>query len=268
MSSPSKSTSEVGENATLYKAKEKFLAHLENVDTSNGPVNTPNVLKFHFKPEIEAELRAFVTEHGCSMETRIVSRAEQDKIDKRVKSCSQYTSFTVTPEAQREYRKNLQVPLTPTSDSVPKRVPKKVVLRRPNSNGKKPRAKTRSPILSRRIKQTPVERDTPESEDPLGLEQDDDDVVPKTASDPSSASDEMAIRIPIKKFDELCGRLASALLLLPTMDVERAVDCRDELVEVAHELRELRPASLKRGVSVAAGEGEGSRPAVKRLREA
>ncbi|KAJ7248882.1 hypothetical protein B0H12DRAFT_1123190 [Mycena haematopus] len=64
MSSPRKSEYDVGEDATLHKAKQKFLQHLEEVDCSDGLTNNL-VLKFHLSPEVESELNAFVTEHDC-----------------------------------------------------------------------------------------------------------------------------------------------------------------------------------------------------------
>ncbi|KAJ7270782.1 hypothetical protein B0H12DRAFT_1093891 [Mycena haematopus] len=50
---------DVGEDATLHKAKQKFLQHLEEVDCSDGLTNNL-VLKFHLSPEVESELNAFV----------------------------------------------------------------------------------------------------------------------------------------------------------------------------------------------------------------
>jgi hypothetical protein len=50
---------------TDSQAKQKFLQHLEEVDTSEGIANTL-VLKFRLDPEVESALNAFVTDHGCS----------------------------------------------------------------------------------------------------------------------------------------------------------------------------------------------------------
>lgn len=80
-----------------------FLKHLEEVDTTEGLANTL-VVKFRLEPEVEDALNKFVEAHGCSyvssishidyinnerdssMESRLLSREEQDKIDKRRKT--------------------------------------------------------------------------------------------------------------------------------------------------------------------------------------
>jgi hypothetical protein len=59
-------------------------------------------------------------------------------------------------------------------------------------------------------------------------------------SDSESDSERpVMLSIPKAKFDSYCTRLADVLLLLPTVDLERGKECRDALVEVAHEMREF-----------------------------
>ncbi|KAJ7485077.1 hypothetical protein B0H11DRAFT_2018056 [Mycena galericulata] len=86
----------------FQKAKAIFLKHLKEVDTTEGPVDEV-VLKFYLPAETESALDALVRNHGCTMSTRIISRAEQNAIDPRRKSCAQYTSVLVTPEAQATF---------------------------------------------------------------------------------------------------------------------------------------------------------------------
>ncbi|KAJ7140834.1 hypothetical protein C8R44DRAFT_974578 [Mycena epipterygia] len=212
-----------GEDSSLHKAKQMFLKHLEEVDTSEGLTNTL-VVKFRLEPEVEDALNKFVEAHGCSMESRVLTREEQDKIDKRRKTCAQYTWFMVTPEAQEEYLKDRKAPLKRPSSA--KATPKKVTPKKatPAKSARKPKDKTVKPV---------TKKETPESEDsnqfllPAQREEDGD-----------------MLRIPRAKFDDLCARLADALLLLPTTDMVRGTECRDALVDVAHEMRELK--SLKR----------------------
>ncbi|KAJ6463375.1 hypothetical protein C8R45DRAFT_1025481 [Mycena sanguinolenta] len=247
MSSPQKSDYGVGEDSTLHKAKQKFLEHLETVDTSDGLTNTL-VLKFRLTPEIEAELNAFVVENGCFMESRVLSREEQDKIDKRQKNCAQYTWFQVPPEAQEKYLKNRKVSISPGKKATPKKVapPAKT----PSAAKKTPSTKLAKPSTSTPAKSarktSKQKRDTPESEEEDGAVPETDDVV----------------SIPTGKFDDLCGRLASAMLLLPTVDPARGAECRDMLLEVAHEMRQLRP--LKRALHDEDGAGKGEKSAKKR----
>jgi len=242
---------------TDSQAKQKFLQHLEEVDTSEGLANTL-VLKFRLAPEIEAELNAFVTEHQCSMESRVLTREEQDKIDKRCKTCAQYTWFQVTPEAQEEYLKNRKVSLSSGKKATPQKAPV-VSMKAPAATPKKAAAATpkktapsstpaKTPRKANKQQKT-AEKETPESED---------DALPET-----DESDE--VRIPIKKYDDFCGRLASALLLLPTVDPVRSAECRDTLLEVAHEMRQLRP--LKRPLNDDDdGKGGSSRTPAKKRR--
>ncbi|KAJ6558277.1 hypothetical protein B0H19DRAFT_1150649 [Mycena capillaripes] len=86
----------------LKKAKDVFLKHLKEIDTSDGPVNQV-ILKFHLTRDVELAFESFVRHYGCTMSTRIISRAEQDAVDRRQKNCAQYTSVLVTPEAQAAF---------------------------------------------------------------------------------------------------------------------------------------------------------------------
>ncbi|KAJ6594837.1 hypothetical protein B0H19DRAFT_1247476 [Mycena capillaripes] len=188
------------------------------------------------------------------MESRVLTREEQDKIDKRQKNCAQYTWFLVTPEAQAEYLKKNKLPAKPATPSSSKKSPAK--------KAATPKAKTptATPAKSPRTKSTPKvtpkatpkatpkvrkaanakaraeeEKDVPESED---------EVEPDPAVDDSSEQD--SVRVPLRKFDAILGRLASALLLLPTSDPARSKESHQALLEVAQEMRELRPPTNKR----------------------
>ncbi|KAJ7781188.1 hypothetical protein B0H16DRAFT_1497378 [Mycena metata] len=249
----------VEEDATLHKAKQMFLQHLEEVDTSEGSTNTL-VLKFLLDPEVESALDAFVTEHGCSMQSRIISREEQDKIDKRRKSCTQYTHFMVTPEAQKAYMKNRKLPPSPAKATPKKTTTPKRIATTPKKAATTPKTPaSRSPAKSSRkandVKKPAVKAPgTPESEDSNAGPASEDEYDEKDV-----------VRVSVAKFDDLCGRLASALLLLPTTDIARATECRDTLLEVAHEMRQLRP--LKRSASDEdKGEGSSSARKVKKRR--
>ncbi|KAF7373493.1 hypothetical protein MSAN_00559200 [Mycena sanguinolenta] len=231
MPSPQKSEYDVGEDATLHKAKQKFLEHLEKVDTSEGLTNDL-VLKFRLTPEVEAALNAFVANHGCFMESRILSREEQDKIDKRQKNCAQYTWFQVPPEAQEKYLKSRNISVTPSKKATPRKAapPAKTT----SASKKTPSVKVEKAASSsaKHPRKTANQRkETPESEEQ------EDDAALETGD---------VVSIPIGKYDDLCGRLASAMLLLPTVDPARGAECRDMLLEVAHEMRQLRP--LKRAL--------------------
>ncbi|KAJ7689613.1 hypothetical protein B0H17DRAFT_1066334 [Mycena rosella] len=153
MSSPN--MYDVEEDATLHKAKQHFLQHLEEVDTSDGIAKTL-VLKFTLAPEVISALTEFVTEHGCSMETRLLTRQEQDAIDKRRKSCAQYTWFTVTPEAKAAYLKNRKTPLkTPLKRPSPKKAGASLT----STPSKPPQRKPKSEKVS-----TPVIKKTKKTE--------------------------------------------------------------------------------------------------------
>ncbi|KAJ7657350.1 hypothetical protein DFH06DRAFT_1198022 [Mycena polygramma] len=249
----------IEEDAALHKAKQKFLEHLETVDTSEGLANTL-VVKFRLEPEIEAALDAFVTEHGCSMESRVLTREEQDKIDKRQKNPAQHTWFLVTPEAQEAYlKKNKIQPKTPSAKKSPakKSTPKTTPAKTPaktyaKSATKKSTPKTATPA-SRKVPRkaiTKTEKITPESEDEDA----------ENEEEESSEEDDM-IKIPLQKFDDMCSRLASALLLLPTTDITRGKECRDALVEVAHDMRQLVSRPLKRRLTDDEGAGSSRSPA-------
>ncbi|KAJ6573474.1 hypothetical protein DFH09DRAFT_1151925 [Mycena vulgaris] len=228
MSSPNRFDGE--EDATLHKAKQLFIKHLEEVDTSEGLANTL-VLKFYLNAEVEAALNSFVTDLGCSMESRIISREEQDKIDKRRKTCSQFTWFMVTPEAQEEYLKNRKSPLkrpapksaaTRTTPAKPPRTPKK---------------KVSTPAIKKL-------KETPESEEP------------------NTDEDSETLTVPRAKIASLCSRLADAMLLLPRDTA--GIECRNALFDVAHDMRELLP--LKR-VLIEEDEGEVSGASPRRAKK-
>ncbi|KAJ7140038.1 hypothetical protein C8R43DRAFT_1018745 [Mycena crocata] len=174
----------------LDKAKNAFLKHLKQVDTSNGPVNDV-IIKFRLG-EVESAFDNFVKQHGCKMTTRIISRAEQDAIDPR---CAQYTSVLVTPEAQARF----QGEKSKAASASPK--------------GRKPPVKNTA--SGRGAKNT-------QSAPPLRLLEVDEDSV---------------VMIPRTKYNALRDRLSEALLLLPTTDPTRGKECRDELIDIAHELR-------------------------------
>jgi hypothetical protein len=78
------------------------------------------------------------------------------------------------------------------------------------------------------------------------------------------STDQDMVKIPLRKFDDLVGRLASALLLLPTVDITRGTECRETLVDVAHEMRELRPTKRRFNEDDGEGKGESSRTPKKR----
>ncbi|KAJ7163486.1 hypothetical protein C8R43DRAFT_1123093 [Mycena crocata] len=231
MSSPA-SIFDAEEDATLHKVKQMFLQHLETVDTSDGLANTL-VVKFRLEPEIEAALDVFVTEHGCSMQSRVISREEQDKIDKRRKTA-------LTPEAQEEYLKTRKTPVTRSSSaraspkkaaSNTKGTPRKATASR--SPTKSPRKTTKSP---RQIKNTAASKakpDTPESEE-IALP------GPSRISDEATNLEEDMLHIPRDKFNSMCARLADALVLLPTIDDVRATECKDALIEVEQEMLNLQ----------------------------
>ncbi|KAJ7349126.1 hypothetical protein DFH08DRAFT_864496 [Mycena albidolilacea] len=230
---------DVAEDATLHKAKQMFLKHLAEVDTSEGLTNEL-VLKFRFDADVESALNTFVIEHGCSMESRVLSREEQNKIDKRQKACSQYTWFQVTPEAQAEYLKNHKVSSPPKKVS-PKKTPATTPRKAPATTPKKTATPAKTPRTGTKQQKKVVQ------------ETDGDN-----AGDDDSESD--VVKIPVATFDDLIGRLGSALLLLPTTDPARGEECREALVEVAHDLCQLRP--LKR----ASDEGGSSHTPAKRRR--
>ncbi|KAJ7090298.1 hypothetical protein B0H15DRAFT_258185 [Mycena belliarum] len=234
MSSPNRFDGE--EDATLHKAKQLFLKHLEEVDTSEGSANTL-VLKFLLDPDVEAELQRFVTDHGCScvslsllprllpqtrviiaprMESRVLSREEQDKIDKRRKNCAQHTWFLVTPEAQEEYLKNGK-----SVSPLKRPTPKKATAARstPSKTPRKPKTQKAASPVKKEVAPTPE--------------------VSAKGSDTAADED---LTIPREKLAGIVARLADAMLLLP-VDAP-AVECRDALFEVAREMRELLP--LKR----------------------
>ncbi|KAJ7837086.1 hypothetical protein B0H14DRAFT_1118681 [Mycena olivaceomarginata] len=200
---------DVAEDATLHKAKQMFLKHLAEVDTSQGLTNEL-VLKFRFDADVESALNAFVIEHGCTMESRVLSREEQNKIDKRQKACSQYTWFQVTPEAQAAYLKNHKVSSPP----------------------RKSHRKKRQLLQPKKAAATPKKTATPAKTPRTGTKQQK-KVVQETdgdnAGDDDSESD--VVKIPVATFDDLIGRLGSALLLLPTTDPARGEECRETLVE-------------------------------------
>ncbi|KAJ6468087.1 hypothetical protein C8R47DRAFT_1151761 [Mycena vitilis] len=250
----------IEEDASLHKAKQKFLEHLETVDTSEGLSNTL-VVKFRLDPEVEEALEAFVTEHGCSMESRVLTREEQDKIDKRQKNPAQHTWFLVTPEAQEAYlKKNKIQPKTPSAKKSPAKTPKTTPAKTPartpaktyaKSATKKSTPKTATPA-SRKVPRkaiTKTEKITPESEDEDAEEDEDEE---------ESAGEDDMIKIPLRKFDDMCSRLASALLLLPTTDITRGKECRDALLEVAHDMRQLVARPTKRRLTDDDDEAAGS----------
>ncbi|KAF8172798.1 hypothetical protein K438DRAFT_1851151 [Mycena galopus ATCC 62051] len=254
MSSPQKSEHDISEDATLHKAKQKFLEHLAEVDTSEGTATTL-VLKFRLAPEVLSELDTFVNQHGCAMNSRVITREEQDKIDKRVKSCSQFTYFEVTSEAQENYLKSTgktRVPkkASPKKAETPAKPTKKAEkTATPAKKTATPAKKTTTPA-KKAITPAKIPRSGPKQK--TDIPESEDDAVPETDG---------VVSIPIGQFDDLSARLASALLLLPTTDHTRSVECRDTLLDVAHEMRQLRP--LKRALDEDEGEGEGGSSAKK-----
>lgn len=159
-----------------------------------------------------------------------------------VPQCAQYTWFMVTPEAQEEYLRGRKSPLKRPSSAkaTPKKVtPKKATTSTPAKSARKPKDKTVKPV---------TKKDTPECMSPniLIFRA----LIRPPAEDsnqfvlPAQGGDGDILQIPRAKFDDLCARLADALLLLPTTDMVRGTECRDALVDVAHEMRELK--SLKR----------------------
>ncbi|KAJ7102916.1 hypothetical protein C8R44DRAFT_808763 [Mycena epipterygia] len=174
----------------LQKAKNAFLKHLKEVDTSLGPVDAV-ILKFRLNPAVGAAFDAFVRHHRCTMKTRIISRKEQNEIDPRQKSCAQFTSVLVTPAAQAAFLWTLPKPRTP---------------------------QLKLEDLGHNVHS----------------------VAPGTMNI-SPEIDEQVVMIPRAKYDRLCTRLSDALVFLPTTDRARGKGCREELIDIAHELRCFRP---------------------------
>ncbi|KAJ7457855.1 hypothetical protein FB451DRAFT_1274374 [Mycena latifolia] len=211
MSSPSRPY-DGEEDFTLHKAKQAFLTHLEEVDTSDGLANTL-VLKFQLEPDVEAELNRFVTDHGCSMDSRVLTREEQDKIDKRRKTCAQYTWFQVTPEAQEDYLKTKKKGSVAPSK---RPAPKKAAAAR--STPTKSPSKPKTPKTKTKKVSPPV------------------DEMAEVEAEGSSTADD-TLSIPRAQFKSIVARLSDALLLIPT-DAP-GIECRDALLAVGHEMRGL-----------------------------
>ncbi|KAJ7657349.1 hypothetical protein DFH06DRAFT_1198021 [Mycena polygramma] len=256
------------EDPTLFKAKQRFLEHLEVVDTSDGLANTL-VLKFRMEPEVESALNAFVTEYGCSMDSRVLSREEQNKIDKRAKTCAQYTWFLVPPEAQEEYLVNKSLrprnssnKKTPTKKPSPEMTVMIPALTK-NSTPKTPRNPAPQKVSQKiNIENLLAEKAHFDSSDSASddhsttvavggrsrnppMSRDWKEFLSSWKADVSSGAQTAMIEIPVQKFDDMSARLESVLSLLPTENITQGSECREVLVEIAHELRELRPPKLR-----------------------
>ncbi|KAF7328781.1 hypothetical protein MVEN_02506800 [Mycena venus] len=189
----------------LKKAKGVFLKHLKEVDTSQGPVNEV-ILKFHLVPEVEIAFGAFVRHYGCTMTTRILTRAEQNAIDPRRKSCDQHTSVLVTPEAQAAFLNKSLV----------------------------------APKFGREIMPAPISHKTQLDSANYVTK-----ATPNETASPNKLLDEQIVRIPGITYEVLTARLSDVVRLLPTEDPLQGMRCRSELVDIAHELRHFRPATKR-----------------------
>ncbi|KAJ7230009.1 hypothetical protein GGX14DRAFT_581847 [Mycena pura] len=215
-----------GEDAILHKAKQVFLKHLELVDTSNGPTKQL-VIKFILGKEIEEALNKFVDDHGCSMETKLLSLEETRKIDRRRSGRVQHTWFEVTPEAQKEYLKNMKISFKPTGTPKKAATPKKTY----SASAKAPR-KSKNETSAR------VKRETPESEESdAGISR-----GPPKRAQKKVESNEDGVFVPSALFDDLLARIADAQIMLPASDAAQQIECRDALREASHAIRLLRPA--------------------------
>ncbi|KAJ6608451.1 hypothetical protein B0H10DRAFT_2439061 [Mycena sp. CBHHK59/15] len=231
----------------LDKAKCMFLDHLKQVDTSSGPVETV-IIKFRLLPAMTSALEAFVEQYGCRMRTRIISREEQDKIDRRHKTCAQFTSVVVTPEAKKAY-----LPLASTHESPPE-------TRKSSAETRKARPTAAAVSIGR--KKTESNPTNTKTDRLITLPESGKAPTDKTSNhDADSNETESILKIPYSKFDDFVSRLANTLLLLPTTDPVRGTECRDALIEIAHEMRELR--EVKRSMEDDEKDGEKPRAAKK-----
>ncbi|KAF8876462.1 hypothetical protein CPB85DRAFT_1443834 [Mucidula mucida] len=105
---------------------------LASVDTSKGPV-TEEIIKFHLVGDMKTKFNKLVREHGC-----VLTREEQDLIDKTRKSLISYSSVKVTADAQKAYlAKNPKAqPKGATTEAGPSTTAKEPLQ---NSNGKRAR---------------------------------------------------------------------------------------------------------------------------------
>ncbi|KAJ6608440.1 hypothetical protein B0H10DRAFT_2067949 [Mycena sp. CBHHK59/15] len=141
------------------KAKAVFLDRLKQVDTSNGPVETVESSGTHAHP--------------------IISGEEQDKIDRRHKTCAQFTSVVVTPEAKKAY-----LPLASTHESPPET--------------RKSSAERARPGLQRLPSASATDR-------LIALPESGKAPTDKTSNhDADSNETESILKIPYSKFDDFC----------------------------------------------------------------
>ncbi|KAJ7622475.1 hypothetical protein FB45DRAFT_1061938 [Roridomyces roridus] len=98
----------------LQKAKTKFLSYLREADTSNGGAEAV-ILKFHMSAQVQHDFEMLVQSHGCRLETRILTAAEQKRIDKRRSTGAQWTKVFVTRAAQDAYLGRSAAPAAPSS---------------------------------------------------------------------------------------------------------------------------------------------------------
>lgn len=162
----------------------------------------------------------------------------------------------MTPEAQAEYLKNHKVSSPPKKVS-PKKTPATTPKKAAATTPKKTATPAKTPRTGTKQQKKVVQESMSVSSIPSHL-------FSSVAADGDNAGDDDSesdvVKIPVATFDDLIGRLGSALLLLPTTDPARGEECRETLVEVAHDLRQLRP--LKR----ASDEGGSSHTPAKRRR--
>ncbi|KAJ7640335.1 hypothetical protein DFH06DRAFT_1126979 [Mycena polygramma] len=181
------------------------MKHLKAVDTTRGPVNEV-IFKFQLTRDVEMALHAFIRHHGCTMVTRILSREEQNAVDRRRKSCAQHTSVLVTPEAQAAFlnkSSGIGREIVPNYEATALHI----VPRSP-SNSDQSAMMSMGALLAKFI--------SPEIE-------------------------EQMVGIPGPKIDAFAARISEVVRLLPTTNSVQGKRYRNELVDIAHELRLFRP---------------------------
>ncbi|KAJ6468086.1 hypothetical protein C8R47DRAFT_1151760 [Mycena vitilis] len=211
------------------------------------------------------------------MESRVLTREEQDKIDKRQKNCAQYTWFLVPPEAQEEYvvNKSLRPRNSSTKKSPTKKPSPEIAVMIPaltkNSRPKTPCTPSCQTVSQKfKIESTAGSSDSASddystivavgghSRNPP-MSRDWKEFVSSWKADFSDGAQAAINGIPVQKIDDMSARLERVLSLLPTEDFTESTECREALVEIAHELRELRPPMLRRFSDEGGGLGRNQR---------
>ncbi|CAK5278668.1 unnamed protein product [Mycena citricolor] len=246
MESTEHSISSVDSEA-LRKAKKTFLRLLEDANTAKGPVKKAGLKTRSLNASEESALNDFVASFGCSMEARYLTRAEQNRVDRRRKACSYHTWFTITPEAQERFKVySTQPTSSPAQDPSPARMIKTVVVS--------------TSVRSTSVESTSLKQEDKACTPPSFIRS----ASPRCLQSSTVAEDEAQsmsvlsakgpkVTMDLPKFDSLFDRITSAVFLLPSSTEvgagkrEQMQVAREILMEVAQEMRVARPLKRKFG---------------------